>query len=471
MKRWSTSASLAATAVWLLVCLAFAYVPDMGHGFIADDFGWIGTSRVRSVADLTRTFAEAPMGFYRPLVTLSFAFDFHLFGLAPFGYALSNFAMALAVAVGIAWLVRARGFGTATALFAAALWTFNIHGVGMALTWISGRTSLLATLWAVAGAVAISRTRPMVAGVCTLLALLTKEEPIFLPLILASWLFLDARARDTDLPAALGEAARGAGPSFAALIGYLALRASTPAFTPSNAPSFYALSASPAVVLPNLLEYLDRSLTFTTAVLALGVLVVITTPGRRLPRLDADERRLMKQGLVWIALGFGVTLFLPVRSDLYACFPSVGSALAGAAAGQAVWRAMPASRRRVALVGLGLLPALLVPVYHGRNLPPRRDAELSRAVVARVAQALSVRPRVSRVTLYQRPGEKPSLSSALGGSLPEAVALTTGVRVNASIESLPIPPEAVSSMTPDDTTLRFVIRNGTVTLLNDARER
>ena len=66
-------------------------------------------------------------------------------------------------------------------------------------------------------------------------------------------------------------------------------------------------------------------------------------------------------GAVWALAGFAVTMFLPVRSSLYACFPSVGVALAGAAIASALWRAGSAEQRRVAAAVALILPVLLIP--------------------------------------------------------------------------------------------------------------
>jgi len=184
--RWSLP-----TSAWLLVCFGLAYLPDVGHGFISDDFSWILHSTVGSSSDAWRPFVETPMGFYRPLVSWSFAVNRAIAGLWPFGYALVNLLLVCGIAAAIVALCRALRFTRLEGLFAASVWTFNLHGVGMAVTWISGRTSLLATLFAVLAAKASTRGRPFAAGGLTLAALLSKEEPVLLPLILASWIAID----------------------------------------------------------------------------------------------------------------------------------------------------------------------------------------------------------------------------------------------------------------------------------------
>lgn len=449
MDRWSLP-----IAAWLLTCFALAYLPDVGHGFIADDFSWILHSTVRSASDTWRPLVEAPMGFYRPLVSWSFAANRVIAGLSPLGYALVNMALVCGIAASIIALCRALGFARLEGLFAAAVWTFNLHGVGMALTWISGRTSLLATLFAVLAATASAKGRRFAAGGFTLLALLSKEEPVLLPLVLASWIAIDRSRDGAPVGRALTDAIRHVWPSGAALALYLALRANTAALTPSTAPTYYALSASPDVLVPNVLEYIDRSLTFAAAALLLGFLLLV----RRRPSaawFGEQERRVALKGGVWLVLTHALTVLVPVRSDLYACLPSVGAALMAAAAGRALASQVPESRRRAATALALVLPLLLVPVYWGRNVFARHDAELSTRVLARVFEALRDRADVTRVEIYQHAGERPSIGAALGGGLGPALELGTGRRVETEMR-LTDPAEPWPAPRPHTLTITIV---------------
>lgn len=420
--RWSLPIS-----AWLLLCFGLAYLPDVGHGFISDDFSWILHSTVRSASDLWRPFLETPMGFYRPLVSWSFAANRAVVDLWPLGYALVNLMIVCGTAASIVALSRALGFTRLEGLFAASLWTFNLHGVGMAVTWISGRTSLLTTLFAVLAATASTRGRRFVAGGFTLAALLSKEEPVLLPLVLMLWTAIDRWRVGEPARRALAAAVRHAWPSGAALAAYLVLRSNTAALTPSTAPTYYALSASPAVLVPNVLEYADRSLTFAAAALLLGLLLLV----RRMPSarwFGTPERRVALYGGVWLVLTHLLTVLVPVRSDLYACLPSVGAALMAMAAGRAIWRQVPASRLRWAAAVTLALPLSLVPVYWGRNVFARNDAELSTRVLARVFEVLRDRGDLTRVEIYQDAGERPSIGGALGSGLGPALELATGRR-------------------------------------------
>jgi hypothetical protein len=64
----------------------------------------------------------------------------------------------------------------------------------MALLWISGRTALLLCLFSVAAVLASLKGRPWLAAVWSFLAMLSKEEAVVLPAILALWAWLSSRS-------------------------------------------------------------------------------------------------------------------------------------------------------------------------------------------------------------------------------------------------------------------------------------
>jgi hypothetical protein len=435
--------------IWLVVCVLLAYAPDIGRGFVADDFGWIYFSRLNAVADVWTLLVEGAPGFYRPLVALSFGVNEALFGLAPMAYALTNLALAFAVAAGIIWLGVCLGFPAVAGVFGAGLWILNFHGISMALVWISGRTSLLATMFAVYAAVALLRGRSLVAGWLTFAALLSKEEPLMLPVILALWLWIGR------VPGAT--IARRVWPSFAALAAYLAMRARTDAFTPATAPSFYRLSASPDVLIPNALSYLDRSLTFTAAVLLLGLVLFV----RARPHVLDVEWRTAGRGAAWLVLGFAVTIMVPVRSSLYVVFPTVGAALIGIALGSAIWRTVPLNRRRAAVVCLAVLPIVVLPIHRLRHQSTKDQAVLSTRLLEQVRVMTEKNPLTERLVVVDDPQARPTIASAFGAELPRAVELVTGRRLQVELLSaLASSSSPESTLQPGTLVLRF--RNGVV---------
>lgn len=400
-----------------LVALLAAYAPDLGRGFVKDDFAWIAGSRIDTSAGLAELF-QRDNGFYRPLVSLSFALDERRHGLHPFGYAATNLMLVLLAAVAVTRLARALGLTRGPALAAACLWAFNPHGIGGAVMWISGRTVLWLTLLAVLAALAFVRGRWLAAVLLAFLALLSKEEATLLPFVLALWATLGPRSEER------GSLRRGLSVLAACapgLVVYLWLRGRTGAYWPHRAPDFYRPTLDPATLLRNGLEYADRAATFPLGLVLLAALVVGAWP-----RPAAGARRVLTLGLVWLAGGYGLTVFLPVRSSLYAVFPSVGSALAGAALlGALVSAADERARRRLALAATVALLAL-VPLLHSRNLRLRRTAELSARTLAAVSRAA---PELAAGTpLVLRDADaRVNLRSAFGTLAETAVRLHTGV--------------------------------------------
>src|SRR5215208_6049005 len=144
MDRRTSGAALAMLAAFLLI-----YLPDVGHGFISDDFRWIVESRAASAGDLLAPF-RTNTGFYRPIVSLTFANDFAFWGTNAFGYGLTNLALCLLTAAALVALARRLGLSASASVVAAGVWLFNFHAVNMALLWLSGRTALLVSLFSVA---------------------------------------------------------------------------------------------------------------------------------------------------------------------------------------------------------------------------------------------------------------------------------------------------------------------------------
>jgi hypothetical protein len=438
-------------ALWLAALFCAIYATDSGRGFIKDDYPWIATSRLAHWADLPRLFTETPMGFYRPMVALSFALTTPLAGFDPRPYAWTNLGLALAIAAGIHGLTRRLGLAPGTSLFAAGVWLFNFHGINLSILWISGRTSLLGTLGAVLAAWAFAAGRSILAATLLLAALFGKEEPLLLPVVLAIWLAIDQRSLARAERAGLAPAIRRVLPLLIAVAVYLGMRAQTAAFTPASAPAFYRLN--PASLGDNIVQYADRALTFPLVVVALGALLARW----RSIRLTSGERALVLKGLVWVAGGYALTIFLPVRSSLYACLPSVGAAIAAGAIGAAEWRAIRAPR--AVAVALLVLPLALWPVYRARNQRLRAEATLAAQTLQLIAaQVQAARPQ--RIVLYDDRASRPSLADAFGEWLPVAALLvlpqTGGIAIDVH------PADDRGARAPDPAVLEVVVRRGQI---------
>ena len=126
--------------------IAAVYIPDLGAGFVKDDSLWILTAAGALRRPASFFMVDSSGFFFRPLVTASFAFDYLLHGVSAGGYGFTNLALCLGCVAAIVILFRELGVSAAAAAIGALAWAVNPHGIGMALLWISGRTSLLMTL-------------------------------------------------------------------------------------------------------------------------------------------------------------------------------------------------------------------------------------------------------------------------------------------------------------------------------------
>ena len=342
------------TLVFLVV-----YVPLAGHGFLSDDFRWVLNSHIESFADVFRLFRITD-GFYRPLVSLTFGLDRLVFGINPRPYGWTNVGLVLVAALLIRQLAIALGLSKGAGALAASLWFLNFHGINQSILWISGRTSLLVACAGTACAIFIVRRRLLWAAACLALACFAKEEAVTLPFVLTAWLYVLGQGDTASRVRTMAMWLLG---SALVMAGYLALRSQTGAMTPATAPGYYQFTFEPAVVSRNALEYADRAVT-TSAIAVLLGLLLLWPKGFR---LDSLQRRIVLCAALWLAGGYGITLFLPVRSSLYAIVPSIGACLAAAVVLSAAWQSADMPHRFRALGAAILLPLCLMPAYLART--------------------------------------------------------------------------------------------------------
>jgi tetratricopeptide (TPR) repeat protein len=232
---------VAAMMVPVLAVVA-AFVPSLEGGFLWDDHALIEEhSQVHSLANapsfFTQQFWADPLKpgrtFYRPLVTLTYAIDWTIWGGAPGGFHATNLALHTAVVLLLAWLCRIAG---AHPWSAAALAT--LFGTAPRLTesvaWIAGRTDVLAALFsfsAMAWALGGYRGRKIGPPLLLFLALLCKEVAF------APWLGLVVYVIAWDGPPSdrIARRAGRAWPFFVALSAYAALRVWVASGNPSEA--------------------------------------------------------------------------------------------------------------------------------------------------------------------------------------------------------------------------------------------
>jgi hypothetical protein len=321
----------------------------------------------------------------------------------------------------------------------------------MAVLWTSGRTALLLTLAAVTCAAAFVRRRFALATVLLLVALFSKEEAVLLPAILLGWYVVLNRREASDRRAVwMWVSVAGL-----AEVVYFVARSQTSAMTPFAAPSYYTPTFDVARLAANVVSYADRVATFP-AIVALAALLLL---GRPRPWLDDRLRRTLWCGLIWIAGGFALTIFAPIRSDLYACFPSVGACVIAAAFCAHAWRSSDDRRRRRALVAVPIAAMLLAPLYHARTKRWSDLAEFSTTTLDDLVAATASLGDDAVVVIHDDRSTRVNMSSAFGTLLPDAYRLRTGRTLRFHLDPPP-PFDATPPPCAGCASLELTVRDG-----------
>jgi hypothetical protein len=427
MRNGSRVLVAAASAVPFIVFLA-VYLPAAGHGFISDDFGWLMHNRIGTLSDLWRI-VRSDNGFYRPVVALSFAANQLAFGLNARAYGMTNVMLAALCGASVYVLCRALQLPRGAATFASALWLLNLHGVNMAILWISGRTALLATAAAVSCAAALLSGRSLLASALLTVAVFSREDAALLPLVIAGWLYVFRRQFEFRI-----QRGRWLLISVAIVAAYFAVRSTTNAMTPATAPSYYRFTVEPRVLIRNIAEYADRTSTLSVATLLL--LGVMLRP--RTLALDSRSLAFVAAGVGWAGAFLLPALLLPVRSSLYACLPAAGICVATAALAARWWQVSSPERRRHALIGAVIVPTLLAPVYDARTDRWVRMAEFSTHALTDLDRALKPFPDDSEIVIVDDRTTRANMASVFSTLLRDAFQVTTGRFMTFYVEP-PIP--------------------------------
>jgi hypothetical protein len=403
--------------VWVLF-VAGVYLPDVGRGFIKDDFRWV-LDGAEAMQHPLRLFWSGWTGnFYRPLVALSFGVDHTLYGLWARGYGLSNLALYVACTAMVFGVLRQLGFHPVAAAAGTFAWAINPSGLDMAVLWISGRTSLLMTLFSCAAVIAVLRRQRTLGCVLLAAALFSKEDALPVPLLIAAVKWLDGR-ESTEWQRDLAAMAL-------VVAGYFGLRAGTQAIVAASAPAFYRLTWDPRLILANTVQYLDRAGT-STLVLA----VLFAGFSRAVPSVRQIDRKWLLMALAWFVAGLCITVRVPVRSSLYVVFASIAAGI--------LFAAMVEARRQVrgergdrALLCATSVVLVLIPAYGVRNdrwvEPARVSSRTFRALLRTPALASA-----GRVVFRDEGVPFSNLTAAIGGVEASALQLYTGRAIEGEV--------------------------------------
>jgi len=188
----------------LIFCLCIiVYANSFGVDWISDDIRFItGNPAVKDLSNASRFFTDphgttAPTsgfeGIYRPLRTLSFAIDYSIWGLRPFGFHLTNLLLHF-VSSALVFLVCMQLNGHRASSLTAAL-VFAVHPAQVeTVTWIASRADIMATVFILTSFFLYAQQRekirlPAFLGslVFFILGLLSKETAIIFPILLIAF--------------------------------------------------------------------------------------------------------------------------------------------------------------------------------------------------------------------------------------------------------------------------------------------
>jgi len=244
------------------VAATFLFIPALQYDFVWDDRSLILRDvRIRSWGGVVEAFGsdffrnsdeKVRYGYYRPLITVTYALDFWIWRDNPLGYHLTNILLHVACCFGVMALAKRLQIGLGVTSVITLL--FAVHPLHTeSVTWVAGRTDVVATMFAIPYLLwfdhRLTRMR-VLAHVSFVAAILSKEVTLAVPGVafcLAS-ISSDISFKDR-LKLVL--------PAVPLLAGYLALRATIVPMMPSmGAPTgFVEHTIGP---LGALTRYLDK---------------------------------------------------------------------------------------------------------------------------------------------------------------------------------------------------------------------
>lgn len=198
---WSkTNLYLLIPVVLLIGVASLVYADILGYDFVWDDEDLIHRNpRITRLDNFPEFFAGEPVYsnyYYRPLVTISLAFDYRLWELKPFGYHLNNLIFHLG-SVLLIYFISLSLLPKWSSFLVALL--FGLHPIHTeAVTWVSGRSDVLCAFFFLASVLCFIHFVQIqgkgkrlglyfLSWILFFFALLTKEMAVSLPLILFFW--------------------------------------------------------------------------------------------------------------------------------------------------------------------------------------------------------------------------------------------------------------------------------------------
>ncbi len=199
----------------LTIIILTAYFNALSNSFVwEDEYLVVKNIFIRNVQyikviftnNLFYFYKNRPTDYYRPIQTLSYLFDYHLWKLNPFGYHLSSIIIHILNSILVYFLIKIlfkdQRLSLLTSLF-FAICPLHVSVV----TYISGRADLLVTFFTISGLLLFIKfireyTKLYYFGslICFILALLSKESALVFPFILLLTYKVYKKSNDISSP-------------------------------------------------------------------------------------------------------------------------------------------------------------------------------------------------------------------------------------------------------------------------------
>ena len=182
----------------IIILTALSYINTLHNSFVYDDNTYVVENRqIRSISNIPKAFISSyppdakEQGLYRPLVTISYIFDYAVWGLNPKGFHLTNLILHILTSI-IIYLLALEILKKSWPSLIAAL-IFALHPVHTeAVTWIVGRAEVMAglfyfiafLLYIKAGESISLETGCLLAQISLIFCAFSKEMAITLPILL-----------------------------------------------------------------------------------------------------------------------------------------------------------------------------------------------------------------------------------------------------------------------------------------------
>ena len=418
-----------AAPLMLLAWVLLNYGWTLGFGFMNDDYIWIDGARWPADGAWLRTAFVPPAwsgSFLRPLVQLSFFVNYLASGISPVGYRACNVLLQVANTYLVWRLAHALAIDSVPALWAALL--FAVHpSHAEVVTWISGRTELIATACYLTALLQHRARRTGWAAVWFALALLAKESAASLVFIVVA----------IDLLAPRGARWRPGPWLLYAVVfsAYLALRHfATQHFAQGYITWSMVLSrpGESIVLVATRFAQSFRSLLVPLplpGVSAMGIVIALAGAAAWAVR-DAVTRRVVGLASIWMPLALLPFVGFFTFQQRYVYLASIGWTMLLVCGGSGLAGRLITQRWRQTAVAAGAAVWILACVaslqLHNREL--RRNGAMSDQVVNALVAAV---PRPAQRTLFVVAGLGPLRGSSLEWShdpvllfgLPEAARL------------------------------------------------